>query len=168
VIIREAKDTDRAALERIARESFTGAYALFAVRGLRRAKPLLVAEEERSLIGFLEGRAFRGRSSIGYVYFVAVDPRMRRRGIGRRLVGEALRRFEASGATHAFAAVTRDNESSQALFAASGFREAPRGALWRLFRWRAFRVRLRMVLAPHEVLLVRTFTDPSPASAQGA
>src|SRR6266581_9705289 len=49
VIIREAKDTDRAALERIARESFTGAYALFAVRGLRRAKPLLVAEEEGSL-----------------------------------------------------------------------------------------------------------------------
>ena len=102
------------------------------------------------------------------MYFVAVDPRMRRRGIGRRLVGEALRRFEAGGATHAFAAVTRDNAFSQALFAASGFREAPRGALRRLFRWRAFRVRLRMVLAPHEVLLVRTFTDPSPASAQGA
>ena len=166
--IRDATPADRVTLERIARESFDGVRALLAVRGLRRARPLVVAEEGGTLVGFLEGRLLRGRTRIGHVYAVAVDPRMRRRGVGRRLVGEALRRFDAGGATRIVASVPRDHEPSRSLFAASGFREAPREALWRLYRWRAFRVRLRMILAPHEVFLVRTFTDLGPASAQGA
>lgn len=166
--IREAPPADHERLRQIARASFDRVYAFFAVRGLRGAWPLLVAEEDGRAVGFLEGRLFEGTPAIGYVYFVAVDPDARRKGIGRELVEESLRRFAARGATRIFAAVPRDNDASTGLFAALGFERVPRRALWRWYRWRGLGVEMRMVLAPHEALMVRTFTDPSPASAQGS
>src|SRR5438128_2486385 len=47
-----------------------------------------------------------------------------------------------------------------------GFERVARRVLWRWYRWRGLSVQMRMLLAPHEVLLVRTFTDPSPTSAE--
>jgi len=167
-MIRDAGDADRAALERVARASFDGIYAFFALRGIRRADPLLVAEDGGAVIGFLEGLVFDGAPRIGYVYFVAVDPGHRGHGHARALVGEALRCFEARQATRAFAAVPDDNDASRRLFESLGFEEVPRSALRQWYGWRGIGVQMRMVLAPHEVLLARTFADPSPAPAQEA
>ncbi len=166
--IREATAADHERLRQITRASFDRVYAFFAVRGLRRAWPLLVAEADGRAVGFLEGGLFEGTPPIGYVYFVAVDPDARRKGIGRELVEEALRRFAARGATRVFAAVPRDNDASAGLFASLRFERIPRRALWRWYGWHGFGVEMRMVLAPHEALMVRTFTDPSPASPQGS
>ena len=154
--IRQGTPRDREAIVRIARASFDRVYAFFAIRASRRAWPLLVAEEGGTAVGFLEGRLFDGAPPIGYVYFVAVDPAHRRRNLGRLLVEEALREFAAKQATRVFAAVPEGNEASMDLFTALGFREAPEGAMWRWYGWRGILTTMRMVIAPHEVLLVRT------------
>ncbi len=153
---RRGTPQDRDAIERIARASFDRVYAFFAIGASRRSWPLLVAEENGVPVGFLEGRLFRGTPPIGYVYFVAVDPAHRRSGAARLLVVEALRTFAAEGATRTFAAVPKDNEASLRLFTALEFERAPDRALWRWYGWRGLLTMMRMMIAPHEVLLVRT------------
>ncbi len=165
--IRDATAADHAAVQRIARASFDRVYAFFAVRGTRRAWPFLVAREGESIEGFLEGILFEGTPPIGYVYFVAVDPRARGKGLGRALVEESLRLFRYRGATRTFAAVPKDNDASMRLFESLGFGRVARQVLWRWYRWRGLSVQMRMLLAPHEVLLARTFTDLPPASPEG-
>jgi len=166
VRIRDATVADGAAIVRIARASFDRLYAFFAVRGMRHAWPFLVAEDGSSITGFLEGILFRGKPPIGYVYFVAVDPGARRMGSGRALVQESLRLFRSRGADRLFAAVPEDNDPSMHLFESLGFERVARRVLWRWYRWRGLAVQVRMLLAPHEVLLTRTFTDLPPASPQ--
>ncbi len=159
---------DRPAIERISLSSFDRVYAFFAIRGSRHGWPQLVAEEDGAVIGFLEGRVFDGRPPIGYVYFVAVDPDRRRRHAGRVLVEESLRRFREKGTTRVFAAVPGNNEASMRLFKDLGFQEVPRGAMWEWYRLRSIVLQMNMLIAPHEVLLAHTFTDPSPASVDAA
>jgi len=166
VPIREGTTADFAALRRIARVSFDRVYAFFAVRGIRGAWPFLIADQDGVPAGFLVGRWFDGTPPIGYVYFIAVDTNFRRRGIARTLVNESLNRFARRGATRVFAAVTEENDASLGLFGSLGFEKAPRRALRRWYGWRGLSVELRMVLAPHEALMVRTFTDPSPRDPQ--
>jgi ribosomal protein S18 acetylase RimI-like enzyme len=166
VQIHEGSPADVDALRRIARASFDRVYAFFAVRGVRGAWPFLIAEHDGVPAGFLVGRLFRGTPPIGYVYFVAVDSHFRRQGVARSLVVESLNRFAKRGATRVFAAVTEENDASLGLFGSLGFAKAPRRALWHWYGWRGLSVEMRMVLAPHEALLVRTFTDPSPGDPQ--
>jgi len=166
VNLREARPEDRPEIERISRASFDRVYAFFSIRGSRQGWPQLIAEEDGTVVGFLEGRLFDGRPPIGYVYFVAVDPEHRRHRARQLLVEASLRRFESRGATRVFAAVPGDNEGSMRLFKAFGFQEVPRGAMWQWYRWRSLAVQMNMMIAPHEILLARTFTDPSPASNQ--
>ncbi len=165
--LRDGRPEDAPAIERIARRSFDPVYAFFAIRGRRHAWPLLVDEEDGAVVAFLEGRLFDRTPPIGYVYFVAVDPDRRRHHAGRALVEEALRRFRERGAFRVFAAVPRTNEPSMALFHGLGFIEVPRGAMWQWYRLRSIAVQMSMLIAPHEVLLARTFADPSPASVDG-
>ncbi len=168
MVLRDARPEDRPAIERIARRSFDPVYAFFAIRGRRHAWPLLVTEEDGSLTAFLEGRLFDGPSPIGYVYFVAVNPNHRRRHLGRTLVERSLRRFRERGATRVFAAVPEGNEASMGLFKALGFTEVPRGAMRRWYGLHSVGVLMRMMLAPHEILLAHTFADLSPTSVDAS
>jgi ribosomal protein S18 acetylase RimI-like enzyme len=164
VNLREMRPEDRPAVERISRASFDRVYAFFSIRGSRGGWPRLVAENDGSVVGFLEGRLFDGHPPIGYVYFVAVDAEHRRHHAGRILVEEALRRYREKGATRVFAAVPEGNEGSMALFKTLGFEEAPQDAMWRWYRLRSIVLQMNMMIAPHEILLVHTFADLSPAS----
>src|SRR5256886_6832982 len=114
----------------------------------------------------MEGFSFRGAPPIGSVSSGAVDRRARGLGMGRALVQESLRLFRSRGADRVFAAVPRDNDPSMHLFESLGFERVARRVLWRWYRWRGLAVQMRMLLAPHEVLLARTFTDLPPASPQ--
>ncbi len=167
MVLREGRPEDAPDIERIARRSFDRVYAFFAIRGRRHAWPLLVNEEEGTVVAFLEGRLFDGSPTIGYVYFVAVDPDHRRRHLGQILVEESLKRLRERGATRVFAAVPEDNEASMHLFKNLGFEEVPRGAMWEWYRLRSIPLQMNMMIAPHEILLARTFADPSPASVEG-
>ena len=158
--IRDGTRADIEPLRRIARASFDRVYAFFAIRGVRRAWPFLIADRDGVPAGFLVGRWFDA-PPIGYVYFLAVDPALRRQGIARTLVTESLHRFVGRGATRVFAAIPEENEASLGLFRTLGFEKAPPHALRRWYGWRALSIGLRMVLAPHEALMVRTFADLS-------
>lgn len=153
--LREARREDRDAIERISRASFDRVYAFFAIRGSRSGWPQLIAEDEGAVVGFLEGRFFDGQPPIGYVYFVAVDPEHRRHHAGRILVEESLKRFRERGVTRVFAAVPEGNEASMGLFKAFEFEAVPRGAMWRWYRLRSIALQMNMMIAPHEILLVR-------------
>jgi ribosomal protein S18 acetylase RimI-like enzyme len=168
VDLREARPEDRPAIERISRTSFDPVYAFFSIRGSRKGWPQLVAEDEGAVVGFLEGRLFDRRPPIGYVYFVAVDPEHRRQRAGRILVEESLRRFRERGAARVFAAVPEGNEASMGLFKAFGFREVPQGAMRGWYGLHSVGLLMRMMLAPHEILLALTFADPSLASVDVA
>src|SRR5947209_18252564 len=100
---------------------------------MRHAWPFLVADDGSSIVGFLEGILFPGTSPIGYVYFVAVDPRARGMGSGRALVQESLRLFRSRGTDRAVAAVPRDNDPSLHLFESLGFERVARRALWQWY-----------------------------------
>lgn len=155
--LRDARPEDRPAIERISRASFDRIYAFFSIRGSRSGWPRLVAEEEGTVVGFLEGRLFDGQPPIGYVYFVAVDPNHRRKHVARILVEESLKRFRERGATRVFAAVPEGNEASMGLFKNLGFDEVPRGAMWRWYRLRSIALQMNMMIAPHEILLAQVW-----------
>ena len=165
--IRDGTPADVDALRRIARASFDRLYAFFAVRGVRGAWPFLIAEQDGVEAAFLVGRWFDGRPPIGYVYFLAVDAAFRRHGLAGTLVAESLDRFVKRGATRVFAAVPEENDASLGLFRSLGFSKAPPHAQRRWYGWRAPAIGFRMMLAPHEALMVRTFTDLSPGDPQG-
>ncbi len=167
MVLRDGRPDDRPAIERIVRRSFDRVYAFFALRGRRHAWPLLVDEADGVVVAFLEGRLFDGPPPLGYVYFVAVDPDHRQKHSGRVLVEESLRRFRQHGATRVFAAVPADNEASMALFKHLGFVEVPQGAMQRWYGRHSVLLLMRMMLAPHEVLLAHTFADLPPASVEG-
>src|SRR3989449_9272178 len=100
---------------------------------MRHAWPFRVADDGSSIVGFLEGILFPGTSPIGYVYFVAMDPRARGMGSGRALVQESLRPFRSRGADRLFAAVPRENDPSMHLFESPGFERVARRVLWRWY-----------------------------------
>lgn len=59
-----------------------------------------------------------------HISLVAVDPRHRRQGLGRRVLRQLLSSGRALGAERATLEVSADNPAAQALYAASGFRTA--------------------------------------------
>jgi ribosomal protein S18 acetylase RimI-like enzyme len=96
--------------------------------------------------------------NVGYVYYIAVAKASRKKGIGKLLLDDALRIFRASGVKEIFASVEKDNEPSEALFAAEGFTRTSfgevskrHGSLHTVNMYRA------MTVVPGEVVLRKAF-----------
>ena len=85
--------------------------------------PLWVWEADDTIGGWLSFQAFYGRPAYRATaeLSVYVAPTHRRRGIGRRLLGHALRRSPALGLTTLLGFVFGHNQPSLALFADFGF-----------------------------------------------
>ena len=71
--------------------------------------------------GFVLGRAVAGEAEL---LTLAVDPALRRKGLGRALLAEFERAARAAGAEAAFLEVAAANAPARALYAAAGWREA--------------------------------------------
>lgn len=101
-------------------ESFSGVYRWHAKRTLRRVSLVRAALEGEQLEGvsMLEELA----PGVGYVYYIAVPPALRGRGLGGFLLDDALVHFRDRGLGIVYAAVEDENKSSRALFASRGFR----------------------------------------------
>jgi [ribosomal protein S18]-alanine N-acetyltransferase len=80
-----------------------------------------VAEREGHLVGFLAARAMTGETEI---LNLAVDPNVRRKGIGRALLREALSWAVQNGAGRAFLEVRASNATAQQFYEAHGFASA--------------------------------------------
>ncbi len=76
----------------------------------------------RRMVGFsISGRA--GRS--GYVQRLAVDPSVRRRGVARLLLDDALRWMRRRGIDRVMVNTASDNHRALALYESSGFERSP-------------------------------------------
>ena len=86
-------------------------------------RPLLVAEDERGIAGWLSLRSFYGRpayhATVELGYYVAPD--RQRQGVGRLLLNEAVSRASALGVRTLLAFVFRHNAPSARLLETFGF-----------------------------------------------
>ena len=78
----------------------------------------LVAEEEGRIVGAVLG-GFDGRR--GMVYHLAVDPSLRRRGIGRALMVEMETRLRAKGCLKYYLLITHGNAEARHFYRALGW-----------------------------------------------
>ncbi len=157
-------------------DGFRGIYRWHAKRTLRSTDEVR-ALETREAAPEVVGVALLERllPEIGYVYYLAVFERYRGRGLGGRLLDDAIARFGAAGAKVVYGAVEEGNTASERLFRSRGFRVVERGELnyrdgglgveglrARMWVVRGERVfGLRLSAAPHP----RDDPPPSPPTA---
>ena len=80
------------------------------------ADTCVVAEEEGRILAFLSGYLPPSDGEVFFVWQVAIDPSMRGRGIGKRLVREALQRPALTKCRFLETTITPSNEASRRLF----------------------------------------------------
>jgi len=107
---------------------------------LTTSHPWLVAEQDGVLAGYAYACAHRARPAYRWSTDVSVyvDEPYRRRGVGRRLYEELLRRLRGQGFRVACAGITLPNEASVALHEQLGFLAVGvyRNIGWKAGAWR--------------------------------
>jgi ribosomal protein S18 acetylase RimI-like enzyme len=128
---RRARRGDRPAVLEVDALSFDSFWKLDArsLEDARRATPAArfrVIGARRS--PSVDGYAITGRAAQhGYLQRIAVHPEARRRGIGRDLVGDALRWLARHDTQHVVVNTQEANDAALALYEACGFRRMPTG-----------------------------------------
>lgn len=148
VEIAEIPKGERDKLLPILEESFEGMYLWHARRTLQSIEVVRVArtaEGEDSGLLMLKMVA----EGAGYVYYVAVPPRFRRRGIGGRLLDDAVSYFARKGVPYVYASVEEDNIESKTLFASRGFERVRGQEMAERYG------RIRSILMYREMMVVR-------------
>ncbi len=119
VAIRPGVKSDLSALVRLERASFDDAWSETLLAGeLASSSPLLVAEIGGLAVAYA---AFLETAGEAELLRVAVDPDVRRRGLGRRLVEAGLEELRRRGVERCHLEVRTDNEPALALYRALGF-----------------------------------------------
>jgi ribosomal protein S18 acetylase RimI-like enzyme len=156
IVIVDVPAGKRAELEWILEESFEGWYLMHSRKTLRDIELVRAAVSSGKPVGLVMLKTLEG--NVGYVYYIAVAKASRKKGIGKLLLENALRIFSASGVKEIFASVEKDNEPSEALFAAEGFTRTSfgevskrHGSLHTVNMYRA------MTVVPGEVVLRKAF-----------
>lgn len=121
--VRAATATDLPLLAALEREGFPEPWSstLLAADLREPTSQVLVAEEGGEVVGYA---SFRRAADEAELLRVAVTPRARNRGVGRRLVETGLRELAHQGITQCFLDVRRRNAPARALYRRLGFHEA--------------------------------------------
>lgn len=163
--IQDLPGPDRELAIPVLKEGFVGIYRWHAKRKLLGSDLVRAAWAGRELVGFAILEQLLPQ--VGYVYYVAVGVSHRRAGVGRRLLDDALARFQAGGTEVVYAAAEEDNEPSIALFHTRGFREVSRDEPgWAEGGLGAWGLRSRMMVVHGEVLLGLRLRPPAAPSTQ--
>ncbi len=93
------------------------------------AETCVVAELDGEIVGWVSGYIVPGEPDTLFVWQVAVSAAARGRGVGKRMLGELLKRDVCRQMRRLKTTITRDNRASWALFGA--FAEAVEGGLQR-------------------------------------
>jgi ribosomal protein S18 acetylase RimI-like enzyme len=96
----------------------------------------LIERDPAALLLAVDGERIVGTVIAGFdgwrchLYRLAVDPELRRRGIGSALLDAAHRRFESCGGRRADAMVLERNETGQSTWNAAGYRREDHWRRW--------------------------------------
>jgi len=152
VAIVDVPKRKRAGFEWILEESFEGWYLMHSKRTLRDIELVRAAMTSGKPVGLVMLKILV--ESVGYVYYIAVAKASRKRGIGKLLLEDALRRFKASGMKEVFASLEKDNIPSEALFSSEGFARTSFGEVSKKHGGlHAVNMYREMLVVPGEVLL---------------
>lgn len=164
VSIAEVEDSERVSLEKILEESFTGIYLRHAKRTLSDVETVRVLRVGGESVGLAMLKLLMKEA--GYIYYIAVVPSSRGKGLATKLLLDALDYFARQGATEVYASVGEDNEESKALFLGRGFRRTDFGQVSKKYgALRALAMYRGMWVVPGEMLLVRDSETLPGASA---
>lgn len=155
---RKPEPSDRKAIHAVLNLSFDRAYAYFARRSFRGLRNAIAAEEGAEIAGVINYRVLtvKGKKA-GYLYYLAVHPDHRKKGLGRGLIGEAVRAIrDEIGETDVYTAIDRDNHASSDLALHLGFRVVGQDEMKKRFGAGRLRLLLQMNLMPWEDLYVLT------------
>ncbi|MCL4340271.1 MAG: GNAT family N-acetyltransferase [Nitrososphaerota archaeon] len=144
----------RKALEGLLEQSFEGWYLRHSKRTIRNIETVKAALRSGAPVGLAMLK--RLDEHYGYVFYIAVAMDERKKGVGGRLLDDALAHFGRLGMIGVYASVEEDNEASRELFQSRkfvriGFGDESRkhGLVRALMMYRTMRV------VPGEILLYR-------------
>jgi len=157
---------ERARLLPILEESFEGLYLWHARRTLQSIEVVRAARTaEGDDAGLIMLKALG--EGTGYVYYVAVPPRFRRKGIGGRLLDDAISQFPQTGVREIYASVEEDNLESKTLFGSRGFERISWSEMAERYgRLRSLLMYREMTVAPGEVIMGKRL-DGLPKGGSG-
>ncbi|MBO3832360.1 MAG: ribosomal protein S18-alanine N-acetyltransferase [Candidatus Brockarchaeota archaeon] len=124
-IVREAKEEDLETIVRLEKASFpkySYPFKVFEELLMRCPKYFLVAEYNGRVSGYVCGRVVG--KSVGVVVSIAVEPELRRRGIGRILMLELESRFREKHVKTVRLEVGVDNDAAIRLYESLGYETA--------------------------------------------
>lgn len=155
LVVVDVPKKNRTGLDWILDESFEGWYLWHSRKTLRDVEIVKAAMLSHKPVGLVMLKTLE--EGVGYVYYIAVARRQRKKGIGKLLLNHSLKVFKDSGVKEIFASVEEDNAPSEALFAAEGFERTnyadvskEHGSLHTLYMYR------EMTVVPGEILLRKT------------
>ncbi|MDA4122283.1 MAG: GNAT family N-acetyltransferase [Thaumarchaeota archaeon] len=119
--------SERSQLEFILDESFEGLYLWHSRRTLHNIELVRALRSSGRFLGLSMVKMVAEGS--GYVYYVAVPLQSRRKGLGGKLLDDALAHFDELHASEVFASVGEDNVESNALFSSRGFERTNRAEI---------------------------------------
>ncbi len=154
-IIRKMAPDDMDKLKQIIDMSFPRFFRFFATPSLHEEGEVLVSETQGIVVGFAKLIEFNlGGGKFGCIFWLAVHPQFRRKGIASALVNTGITHLKADGASAVFASVQRRNVVSRAVLSRQSFRKMGFLGLWKLFGWRVFKFYNDIWFAPGEIVLM--------------
>lgn len=152
--IRDVPPAERSSLDGVLEESFTGIYLRHARRTILEVPTVRAAFQGTRPVGLSMLKTLP--EGVGYVYYVAVAKESRRKGVGSKLLVDALELFAGMGMKEVYASVGGENLESNALFKGHGFRRTDYAEVSRKYGvFKAVSMYRSMFVVPGEHLLVR-------------
>ncbi len=135
--------------------SFPIFYRFFATHSLHGEGQVIIGEIAGRIVGFAKLINFYIRDKkYGCILWIAVHPNFRRKGIGVSITKAGLQRFKEDGSCAVFATTQRRNVGALSVLSLQGFTRMSFLGLWRLFRWRIFKLYRHIWFAPGEIVLM--------------
>lgn len=121
--IRFAEKSDKKAIDGILDSSFTRIYAYYAKKSFASLENALVAVNNAEVIGVINWRVYAASTiTIGYLFWLAVLPGYRKKGIGSDLMRQAMHFiYQKNGPIDIYAAAEKKNKISENLLEKKGF-----------------------------------------------
>jgi ribosomal protein S18 acetylase RimI-like enzyme len=164
VEIAEVPPSERRRLLPILEEGFEGMYLWHSRRTLNSISLVKAARVGGEDAGLAMLKLVAEKA--GYVYYIAVAKRFRGKGIGGKLLDDALSLFSGQGVEEVYASVEKDNAGSNALFSSRGFERLVGNELAEEYgRVRAFIMAREMMVVRGEVLLRKKLRAEKPTPA---